>query len=1013
MGVNFLNNKLLLLILFIFISSISAVNAQDSISDDIGICDFQTNQLTLGYQSTAEAGSFTELNDEISKIISGGSFTLKKDYTYNSNDSDYKNGIKITQDNIVIDGSGHTINGAVQARIFDIVSNNVTLKNINFVNGHSSGNGGAIYVENGFSNCEIDSTFINNSANAGGAIYFGGNIANMTIKGYFEGNSAEKTGGAIAVQGESINNTIASEFYDNCAKTSGGAMFFRSLVENNQFESIFRYNDGAYGAGIFFYNKANNNRFNSDFRFNVAQSCGGAMFFYYTTNYNNFSGYFINNSALGKIDSSNGNGGAITFKNTSCNSIFTCDFVNNTAVLHGGGVNYRQTPYNITFNSNFINNKAKYGGGTNFFETFENVIFNGIFIGNSAENGGAIAINNGVIENTSFWNNAAERRGGAIYFEDGGTVRNCEFNNNSFIGSYEDGGAVYFTNDGVITDCNFTNNKAVYYAGAVYFGMDGKIYNSNFNNNDAQSGGAVYVYGVGEVDNCNFTNNKARTGGAIDFWESGIVYNSNFNNNFASFSGGAIYCSDDLKLTNCILNNNSVEVNAGGAAYIFGKADINQCRFTDNSADVGGAAYLGGDGGKIFNSTFFDNFAKDKGGAIFLRGSNSNFYNLVFTGNNASKGSAIYKVEDATDLIIAKVIFGKNRANSTEIRIVVDGNESLAPTNKVAVHVYLLGNDNIANAIWNDGGTDTIKLANISCEFSQDGDGRKWLKFNENALQNSTDAFVDNSMMWQSPKDNPVEDAQLLDILITNEDGSVILYNLTGGSVQGSNTENSNLLLMSGNSDIKVTDVDGKITIELENLKAGTYNIKSKHVGDGYYTELENDSTFVIYDVSLNVNITADVDVTYNNTLVNFTITVNNIGSGTATEVILTDSLPDTLIYSNWGIVNGNGAVITAKTLSNGVEFNISNITSGNFVSVWVEALTNGLGDLTNNVTVYCKENDTKVNGSVTITVILENETTTKHVDIGDAEIRLATGNPIFALLIVLSILGIVTKRRK
>lgn len=1031
--------------MFILILSISAVNAQDTIENDVGICDMSVNSAKLeDYPSMDEIGSFTDLNDEISKIAPGGNFTLKTDYAYSSNDSNYKSGIRITQDNIVIDGNGHTIDGSGQSRIFDIASNNVTLKNINFVNGYSSENGGAIfaisnlnilnsvfnnnvaknfggavYIENAILNCEINSIFRNNSATSGGAIYFKNRIVNATINGFFEGNKAERAGGAIAVQGEFTNNTIASEFYNNSANAaSGGAIFLRSLAENNMFESIFRYNYAFYGAGIFFYYKANNNKFNSDFRFNVAKSCGGAIFFYNTTNYNNFSGYFINNSALGKVDEVNGNGGAITFKDVSCNSIFTCDFVNNTAAKHGGGLNYKETPHNITLSSNFINNKAKSGGGVNFFESFENVVFDGYFMSNSAVYGGAIAIKNGDIENTSFWNNSA-RDGGAIYFDDDGTVSGCEFKNNSFIGSYGDGGAVYFRNRGIITNCNFTNNKAVYYAGAVYFGDDGKVHNSNFKDNEAQNGGSVYIYGAGEVVSCNFTNNNARTGGAIEFWQSGIVYNSNFNNNFARFSGGAIYCSDNLRMSNCSLSNNSAEQNAGGAIYCFKKADISQCNFTDNSASVGGAVYLYGDGGIISKSVFFDNFADEKGGAIFLEGSNSNFNIVNFTGNNATKGSAIYKTANADDFIITNVVFGRNRANSSEIQIVVDGNGSSALNNKITIYVYLLGNDNIANAIWNNGGIDTIKLANVSCEFSQDGNGRKLLRFNEDTLQNPTDGFVDDSAMWQSLQDKPVEDAQILDILITNEDSAVILYNLTNGSVHKSNTRKANLLLLSDDSNLKVTDVDGKITIELENLKAGKYNINSKHVGDEYYTEMAENSTFVIYDVNLNVVKTANVDVAYNNTLVNFTITLQNVGLGNATEVTLVDLLPDTLIYSNWGIINNNGAVIVNRSLNNGVEFNISNITSGSFVSIWIEALTNGVGDLTNNVTAYCKENDTEINSSATVTVIPKvvppvnpgNDASIKPVD--NANINKSAGNPILALLMVLSILCITTKRKK
>ena len=79
------------------------------------------------------------------------------------------------------------------------------------------------------------------------------------------------------------------------------------------------------------------------------------MFFYSTTDKNEFNGRFINNSALGQIDPANGNGGAITFKNVSANSIFNCDFINNAASLNGGAVNYRETPKNIIFNTNFIN----------------------------------------------------------------------------------------------------------------------------------------------------------------------------------------------------------------------------------------------------------------------------------------------------------------------------------------------------------------------------------------------------------------------------------------------------------------------------------------------------------------------------------------------------------------------------------------------------------------------------------------------------------------------------------
>ena len=484
------------------------MNAYDVDVQDNVAFNQTTQTVTEDYQSSGEIGNFTDLNDEISKISSSGNLTLKKDYIYNLNDSEFKDGIKITKDNIVIDGEGHSIDGVGQSRIFNINSTNVTLKNIKFVNGYSVENGGAIfsitglnilnstfdnnmanksggavYIDNAFSNSKIDSVFINNAAYNGGAIYFNGETANNAINGYFKDNNAERAGGSIFVRGKFLNNTIASEFYNNRAnQASGGAIFFYSSIENNVFESIFRYNYGVYGGAILFYKDSNNNKFNSDFRFNVAKSCGGAMFFYNTDN-NTFSGYFINNSALGLVDEINGNGGAITFKGPSSNSIFNCDFVNNTAAKTGGGVNYRETPSNITFNTNFINNRAKTGGGVNFFESFENVLFNGEFVGNSAEMGGAIAAKSGVIQNMSFENNHAEI-----------------------------GGAVYFEEEGMVDNSYFANNSAANYGGAIYFNSLGTIDGSNFTNSSSNDGGAILANGNLTINNSLFKDNIAVLG---------------------------------------------------------------------------------------------------------------------------------------------------------------------------------------------------------------------------------------------------------------------------------------------------------------------------------------------------------------------------------------------------------------------------------------------------------------------------------------------------------------------
>ena len=91
------NNKFLLFLLFIFILSVSAVSADENITHDVNAHD--------GYavQESQDIGNFTTLNDEISNLAAGDYYKLKKDYTYNPDDSDFINGVKITEDNVVID----------------------------------------------------------------------------------------------------------------------------------------------------------------------------------------------------------------------------------------------------------------------------------------------------------------------------------------------------------------------------------------------------------------------------------------------------------------------------------------------------------------------------------------------------------------------------------------------------------------------------------------------------------------------------------------------------------------------------------------------------------------------------------------------------------------------------------------------------------------------------------------------------------------------------------------------
>ena len=591
--------------------------------------------------------------------------------------------------------------GAISSR------DETSINNVVFSN-NTAPRGGAIFT-NGNSN-QINCTFENNSANNGGAVYFNNGIKNNIIKSIFNGNNATRAGGAIYVKGPSSNNTFTSEFNNNIAKgASGGGIFFYKIAENNKIESIFTNNMAAYGAGMFFYTESNNNTFKSDFKNNTARSCGGAIFFYGKTNYNTFKGKYINNSANGLIDENNGNGGAITLKNTSKNCEFDCDFINNTARLFGGAVNFRSTPHNITFKGYFIANSAETGGGLNFFNEFENVIFNCNFIANNATRGGGIAINKEnnintisnqipIVANCNFTNNSATK-GGAIYFKRNGIVKDCNFAHNHA----ENGGAIV-ASELYCENSNFENNTATW-GGAMDIDST-NIKNNTFNANNAEFGASIefldnakiedtkflnshdyiysmiYGYGNGSVliNNCEFLNLTSKYAPAMCIFNKNnvTVKNSTFKDLHALLSSGAIAMKgiqNQIEIENCLFINTTA-LNNGGALYLdmdddMKESDVNTLvknnTFINCSANFGGAIVQLGGNMEITDSRFLGNEVEYDGAAIYVSFVNLKLHNTQIISNRLLdeemfNGGGIYC--DKSNVTISNSFLEKNTKNA-------------------------------------------------------------------------------------------------------------------------------------------------------------------------------------------------------------------------------------------------------------------------------------------------------------------------------------------------------------
>lgn len=346
--------KILTIILFILIS-ISCVNATQIQENESTL---YISQNTTNELSNINKNDFTNLYDEIDASSQTKILNLTKDYTYNpQNDGKYSSGITIDIDDLTIDGQGHTINANNQARIFNIKSNNVTLKNLAIINGNGNSYGGAIYWT-GLNGKIEDSIFKNStSPNSGGAIYFK-NAATVTNSKFI--NNSAHFGGAIDFeQNSAVTNC---EFTNNFATYLGGAVF--SSVQTRFFNSRFIQNEAGDGGGIYFFTTGTIE--NSLFERNIAIGYGGAI-----TNEN-----------------------TLTIKNST--------FTKNTGAY--AGAIFLKGDGNID-NSIFNENIAKTGGAISSY-CFNTSILNSEFNLNTAEKGKSLEIENKHVklENLTFSN---------------------------------------------------------------------------------------------------------------------------------------------------------------------------------------------------------------------------------------------------------------------------------------------------------------------------------------------------------------------------------------------------------------------------------------------------------------------------------------------------------------------------------------------------------------------------------------------------------------------------------
>ncbi|CAG9330610.1 unnamed protein product [Blepharisma stoltei] len=354
------------------------------------------------------------------------------------------------------------------------------------------------------------------------------------------------------------------------------------------------------------------------------------------------------------------------------------------------------------------------------------------FSWNNANDGGGILFSGKslFISNSSFTNNYAKAKGGALYVMQitAGimeiSIDSCSFISN--IALISQGGAIYVENTGVVTniatfaikDSKFTQNYGSYGA-AIYIdstvnldqNSNSSIVSSSFIQNNSTTSGAIALYflsGIFLISDCEFTSNIGRLGSSLhsEIAAESSSYYSRLTIKSADFiqnSGLAVIymtnsdvyshlITDSCKFTNnaatpITLDNDHWEDTNSELTYNVGspsggvkmlEASLAVCEntiFSYNQVSSDGGAVSAGSGSKFYclGCTFIGNTAKGSGGAIFSE--QKSFFNITksnIKGNKcADKGSAIYMLGSTTpiSIILNSTISYNNSTNEASIAL--------------------------------------------------------------------------------------------------------------------------------------------------------------------------------------------------------------------------------------------------------------------------------------------------------------------------------------------------------
>jgi trimeric autotransporter adhesin len=434
---------------------------------------------------------------------------------------------------------------------------------------------------------------------------------------------------------------------------------------------------------------------------------------------------------------------------------------------------------------------------------------------------------------------------------------------------------------------------------------------------DGQNIGQIFLISNGAtviIQNLILENGLGTFGGAIYNNGTLTVRNTVFQNNRATQNGGAIY--NDGRLIYDAVTHTSETVTKNG-----GTLTVNNCTFTNNRALNGGAIYNAGtlsmststtltdftitqNGGtlNVVNSVFTNNRATQNGGAIAndatfnvvgfstltrtvvtKNGGTATISGSTFIGNTANNGGAI------SNLAVL------NTAQSTLTGTATTGTTALNSGTVTVTDSAIIGNtaNNNGGAIYN--GARTSVTATTMTDYTIDNDATITARFNTmagnsalrgGAVYNDATSSVTSNTLTRTTLNNVATATTTDNALVDNHatTGRDIVNNVI--LTQNGNTPPNPIVSSTGTVDA-MRNWWGSVAGPLSGDVVGTVDT----------------SNFLIYAMNI-VNTASNTHPNVGQQF-HYTIIVTNNGPDTATDVQMTDGIPDGLTFNSFTASQG------------------------------------------------------------------------------------------------------------